>query len=356
MHSDHESLEKVSEVLNFRPILSRAKAVLRKPRSLFEAAVEVCELEPGSTFEIPPALSLPGEFARVTGFIGDPELHKACIRGGTRNEGPTLGYRFKNALVADFTVYGGDTYQVYRSGKKRPVLSDAEDCFEEAQLCTTTCAETYFGHFFHDALPLEELAARRNVTPLAFTRTPWLHEQGYRQLFEREVVRTSSARVRDLWVVDERTLNEGWISRFDALRGRLRQKAATGKDDRVFLMRGALASARSLHNEGQIAEALTKVGFSIVEPEREEAATLAGILAGAKLAVCVAGSAKLHALVAMAKGTTLIDIHLSSGFGSIGKLLSDSAGIRWGYVIAEPANGGFHLDPDRLMRTLDLVR
>lgn len=343
-------------MLNIIPAYSRLKAKVLPPASLQDLASQTIEIEPGSTFEVPEAICLPGEFDRVTGFVGNPKIDLARLRSGLRREGPTKAYRLDDALMADFTVYCGDAYQVFRKARKRPILSNRPEEISEAQLCTTSCAQTYFGHFFHDSLPLEELAARRGVTPVTFTRKPWLHEPDYRKLFEREITSVSHARFRRLWIVDETTLNSGWISRFEALRGRLRSKVSPTGCERVFLMRGSLANGRQLQNEAEVADELFRNGFQIVQPEKETASTLATILCGAKIAVCVAGSAKLHALVSMAKGTTLVDIHLSSAFGTIGKLLCDSIQMRWGYVVAEAQNSGFHLDPARLLKTLDLIR
>lgn len=329
---------------------------LRRAPGLFAVADAVEELEPGSKFETPPAICLPGEVDRVTGFVGDEGLHRARLAGGIREEGPTLAYRFDRALLADFTVYAGGTYQVYREGSKRPVLSGKADEFDEAQLCTTACAQMYFGHFFHDSLVLEELAARRNLTPLTFTQKPWLHEPKYRQLFERQAVATSVARVRSLWLVDERMLNQGWRSRFGALRERLRSKVtSTGARD-VFITRGSLFTGRSLANEPELAELLEQQGFTILRPEEEDPETIASVLRDARLVVCVAGSAEVHALVAMPEGATLVEIQIAPFFGTIGKILTESIGVNWAYVVAEATEAGFKLAPERLLRTLDLVR
>jgi hypothetical protein len=203
---------------------------------------------------------------------------------------------------------------------------------------------------------LEELAARRNLTPLTFTQKPWLHEPKYRQLFERQAVATSVARVRSLWLVDERMLNQGWRSRFGALRERLRSKVtSTGARD-VFITRGSLFTGRSLANEPELAELLEQQGFTILRPEEEDPETIASVLRDARLVVCVAGSAEVHALVAMPEGATLVEIQIAPFFGTIGKILTESIGVNWAYVVAEATEAGFKLAPERLLRTLDLVR
>ena len=339
-----------------RPVTARLLGRLRPQAELFEVADKIEELEPASSFETDPAICLPGEVDRVTAFVGDESLHRTRLAGGRRDEGPTLAYRFDGALLADFTVYAGGSYQVYRQGRKRPVLTGDADQFDEAQLCTTACAQIYFGHLFHDSLVLEELAARRKLMPLTFAQKPWLHEPKYRQLFGREAVATAFARVRRLWLVDETALNEGWRSRFGALRGRLRSKiTSTGARD-VFITRGAMFTGRSLANEPELAELLQSRGFTILQPEKEDPETIARVLRDARLVVCVAGSAEVHALVAMPTGATLIEIQIAPFFGTIGKILTESIGVHWGYVVAEETPKGYWLEPDRLLKTLDLVR
>ena len=149
-------------MIDLRPVTARLRHKFRPAVPMFDAADSIDELEPASAIETAPAISLPNEIDRVSNMVGDEDLHRARLRGGVRHEGPTLSYEFKNALIADSTVYANGTYQVFRDIKKRPLLLGKGEDFERGQLCTTVCAQLYFGHFFHDALPLEELAASRH--------------------------------------------------------------------------------------------------------------------------------------------------------------------------------------------------
>jgi capsular polysaccharide biosynthesis protein len=323
---------------------------------MFEVANEVVELEPGTVWDTEPAICLPNEIERARAFTGPEDMNRSRVLGGPRSEGPTKAYRYDDSLVADFTVYARGSYQVYRHGGKRPVLWGPADEIDSAQLCTTYNAQVYFGHFFHDSLVLEELAAQRGLTPLTFTQRPWDHEPGYRRLFDRQAVATNLARARHLWLVDERDLNAGWVARFAALRRRLREKVKPAGPTQIFITRGRKHTGRTLANEGEIAELLNGRGFAILEPEREEPAHIAAQLAGAQLVVCLAGSAEAHALVALPPGATIIEIQVPALFGAIGKILADAIDAHWGFVVADERDGGFHLDPERLFRTLDLVR
>jgi hypothetical protein len=341
--------------MNFLPVISRIRSRLRRPLPLRKIAAEVRELEPASSLECRPPVSLPGELDRVVDFLGGAENQVPRLLATVREEGPTLSYRFRNAMLADFTVYCGNRYEVYSPSTKRPVLTGSPEKFGEAELCTTNCAQTYFGHFLREALPLEILAQQRGMPALTFRRQPWLHEPGYRSLVELEPVETSYAEVTNLWITDERALNEGWKTRFQTLRRTLRAKFTPARDTHVYLQRGTMGTARNLLNEDEIAGKLEFIGFRVIAPETMSAEEIANVLVGAKVIVCVEGSVQQHAFIAMPEGATLVSIQPPARFNSIAKLLSDAVEARFAYVVAEPAVGGFTLEPDRLLRTIDLI-
>lgn len=342
--------------MNFLPVSSRLRARLSPPLPLLEVAAEVCELEPGSTFECPPPISLHGELDRVTAFVGDREAQVRRLQERVRSEGPTLSYRLMNAILADYTVYCGDRYQVYRSGRKRAVLVGSADEFDQAQLCTTSCAEIYFGHFLREVLPLELLANQRQMAPLSFHRKPWLHENGYRRLLRMESRSTRYAHVRDLWITDERALNGGWVSRFEELRTRLKESIKPSGNEQVFIRRGVLGSARDLVNEDKLCHDLARLGFRIICPESLSARETASALASARTVVCAEGSAHQHAFIAIPRGSTFVSIQPPSQFNTVAKVIADRIGVRFAFHVAEAAGNGFRVDLDRMRKTLDLIQ
>jgi capsular polysaccharide biosynthesis protein len=342
--------------MNFLPVTSRLRARLISPLPLLEIAEEVCELEPGSTFECPPPISLPGELDRVTAFEGEAKAQIKRLHERTRVEGPTLSYRLPNAILADFTVYCGDRYRVFRPGHKRAVLFGAADEFEQAQLCTTSCAESYFGHFLREALPLELLAKQREMSPLGFRRQPWLHENEYRRLLHMESSHSRYARVANLWITDERTLNSGWVSRYEELRARLRASTTPAGGEPVFIRRGVLGDARNLQNEDELCDNLTRLGFRIITPEAISAEDIAGALLNSRLVVCVEGSAQQHAFLAMPSGGAIVSIQPPRRFNTIAKIIADRIGVQFVFHVAEETGDGFRVDFGRLQKTLDLIQ
>lgn len=343
-------------MLSFVPLLARAKRRLGLNPRLLERAEELVEVEPASVFQCAPAISLPDELARVKAFEGDKAGQIERLAERQRSEGPTRSYLFRNALLADFSVYARGAHEVYRSGMKRPFLLGAPDRFDEAQLCTTSGVESFFGHFLREELPLELLAERRSMIPLVFDRRPWPHEPGYRELLAVHPVTTSFARVSKLWITDERSLNAGWVSRYSELRDRLRLNAQPTSDRRIFLRRGAAGSARTLINEDALVEQLEANGFRIIAPEGQTPIEIASALSGAEVVACVEGSAQQHALIAMPAGATLLSIQPPYRFNTIAKVIANRIGVTFAFTVAEPVEGGFTIGIDRLLKTLDLVR
>ena len=343
-------------MMNFQPVISRVKAKLWPPLPLLDLAAEVRELEPGSQFELRPPVSLLNELDRVTTFEGDADFQVERLTTRVQVEGPTVSYRLPDALLADFTIYCGGRHSVLRSGMKRPVIIGSAEKLEEAQLCTTSCAQQYFGHFLREALPLELLAQQRGITPLTFEGRSFLHEAGYRSLVDMTVLKTPFATVENLWITDERALNGGWVSRFETLRSRVRAKVAPSGSSPVFLKRGRLATGRILRNEDQLAEMLISMGFNIIEPEAMSAAEIASALCSARLAVCVEGSAQQHAFFAMPTESTFLSIQPATRFHTIGRVIADRIGIQFAYVVADAVGTDCQLDLSRLRKTLDLLQ
>jgi hypothetical protein len=223
------------------------------------------------------------------------------------------------------------------------------------QLCSNYVIERYFGHWTSDGLVLELLAAQRSVPGLKTAGTPWLHEPGYRELCGLAVTRSGNAWVDRLWVIDDRGINDGWISRLEELRRRVRSVAAPNGPKRVMLTRGSLGVKRNLVNSSVVQEALVHIGFDIVNPELETARSMAEKLRGVEIAIAVEGSVQNHCWLSMPRQSTFVAIEPPTRFNTWCKMIADSIGINFAFVVADNHPEGFCLPTDRLLRTIDEV-
>jgi hypothetical protein len=339
------------------PLTSRFRAKLRGAQPIWSRAAEKIQVAPADESVCLSVIALPGEFERIIDVnpLSTLAREQKYIAAPRISQGPTIGYRFKNAVLADNTLYASGLLEVARSGNKRPFLVGPYDEYEEAQLCAHSPSNIYFGHWLRDALAMELLALQRGLIGLSYVREPWLHEPGYREIMELPGHPVSFALVRSLWTIDDRGLNASWRKRFSELRSRVRHAATGGGPSRVFLARGRRGVSRELINAAAISETLFARGFVPIEPEALTPIQIVNSLASAKIVVTVEGSALNHAQFALPSNAAILVIQPPKRFTAFHKQLADFSGIRFGYVVGDPAVGGFTLTPDRLLRTLDLV-
>nr|WP_179220752.1 glycosyltransferase family 61 protein [Sphingomonas laterariae] len=326
-------------------------------RDILGDAVEQITLAPALERDAPPAYCLPGDLDRVVKVQEetnwDYELFR--LKAGPCPHGATVAYRIPDVVMAHGALFSRRGYLALRKYDGPHVLTGPIEEIGEAMLCTSSVAERYFGHWLRDGLLYEELAATRGWSPIVTRRKPWLHEPGYRALLGREARAVERARIGQLWLVDDRGLNQSWAERLAALRSRLRAQARPGGPKRVFLTRGVTGSPRHLANEAQIAALLAARGFAILNPEKEKVADIVDMLANAEMTVFVEGSAHNHVLMAAPQGSVALAIQPPDRFNAHFKPFADAAGIGWGYVVADPVEQGFTLPPERLFQLIEQV-
>jgi hypothetical protein len=338
----------------FLPMLARVRAKLLGNVPLAECASEIVELAPAVDREQPAAISLPGEFDRVLAVQEETTLaiERERLTAGKRRHGPTIAYRIDNAVLGEKTLYYKGGYEVLRGGSKRPLLLRDSDGFTEMQLCSNYVVDRYFGHWLTDGLCLELLAEQRSLPALTPARAPWTHEADYRQLSGLKAVKSNHARVERLWVIDDRGVNDGWISRVVELRRRVCLAAGRKRSKRVMLARGRLGTKRSLVNSAEVHEALERLGFEIVHPESETPRNIVEKLSGVEIAISVEGSAQDHFWLAVPVQSTVIAIQPPTRFNAYAKSRADAIGVNWAYVVADVHADGFYLPINRLLRTI----
>ena len=326
-------------------------------REFFAAADERLELSAGSSEETYDALCLPDELTRILGVgeLTPLEEQISWLSSGEQVYGPTVSYRFDDALLADETIYAKNRHFVCGFGPKRPIIFSKFESFDAAQFCGHSATRIFFGHWLQDAMCLEALAADRQLTPLSFRGKDWLHEPGYREILDLPGRRTSVARVSRLWLVDDRCFNSGWSNRFRRLRRRVRGVAEGNGPTHVFLSRGMGGAARDIKNKEIIAASLSRNGFTIVEPELMEVPDLVRALGNVRVLVAAEGSNLSHAQLALPEGAVMVVIQPPKQFNAYHKLVADIVGLRFAFVVGDVAEEGFTVDEGRLLRLIDLV-
>jgi capsular polysaccharide biosynthesis protein len=107
------------------------------------------------------------------------------------------------------------------------------------------------------------------------------------------------------------------------------------KGRKLFISRRSLSQKyphyRVLQNEGELSDALVKMGFTIVEPETLPIADQIGLFSSAEYIVSLGGSA-LYNMVFCAPGTKVITIEASAAFVDMHTHLLSSLGLEFGVI------------------------
>jgi capsular polysaccharide biosynthesis protein len=197
----------------------------------------------------------------------------------------------------------------------------------------------------------------------------WPNNAGYLALFGQSPIELGRAHVRRLVLYHDIAHNEHKVRRFRTLRAQVaanRKPKAAGRI--VYLMRGKLGGAqpvgtdayrssfgRTLLNEAEIVEALIRRGVIIVCAETLTVPQLIEELLGARIVIGLEGSQLSHGLFTLHDNGGMLAIQppdrLYNGYMDAMNVL----GMRYGIVVGEKRQSGFHLSPGDLLRTIDLM-
>jgi hypothetical protein len=334
------------------------KLARRRARTVEELASASWEIAPASARVAPPALSLPAQWERISGFSEfsshDGDLQK--VRGGESGvHGATRAFRIRDAFLIDGTLYKKDGAFLHlhpRSGKLPRLHVEQE--IERGALYCTWGGNRYFGQWLMDDCVTYPLAVLEGV-PVTTAQPVNRHTPGYEAGLEMKPLRAAGAFIRELVVFDDIGQNESKHARFRALGERLRRRVAHHPHPGVFIVRGTTGSRRVLRNELEIAERLRdRRGFTVVDPVKEDVPAIVRACAGAKMVVGVEGSGLMHGILQLEPGDGLLVLQPPTRFSAIYKDLTDRDRQQFGYVVGIARGEDFWVDPDEVERTLDL--
>jgi hypothetical protein len=342
------------------PVWARALRRLRLLGEINDLAAERIEIWPAEMTMGLPAIELAGEFDRVKNVRPYTTLAEqaAAMTGHHTHHSATVGYRLRNALIADGTLYVGSRYEAIAKMRRRPFVFGRFREYETAQLCADVGSDLFFGRWLCDSLAKEILAEEQGLKPLNQPNRLRIHEKGYRTILAMAADLPDVALVRDLWVIDDRGYNAHHVRRFKLLRQRLRGPAIADRSPQrlIYIGRGQTGiPGRDIQNEGELQAILSGLGFTVINPEVMTPAEIRAALISARIVVGTEGSALAHAQVALPEGSAIIVIQPANRFSSAHKPVAEAAGVRFGYIVAEPHGLQLRLDIDRLRRTIELV-
>jgi Glycosyltransferase 61 len=351
-------LDIVRAVWSALPVVERLRSLARRPAcSLQEVASESWEIAPAHARVAPPALYLPDQWERITGFSKfdsrEDDLRK--LRGGeTGVHGPSRAFRLRDAILIDGVLYkDGACVHLHPRTGRIPRLRIEEEIDRGALYCTSGGNE-FFGQWLMDDCVTYPLAIAEGV-PVTTAQPVNSHTPGYEAWLEMRPTRVASAFFRELIVFDDVGQNQSKRARFRSLGEKLRRRVEPRPHAGVFIVRGATGSRRVLRNESEIAARLRdRRGFTIVDPIKQDVPSIVQACAGARVVVGVEGSGLVHGILGLETGGGVMVLQPPNRFSAIFKDLTDRDQQQFGFVVGLTRGDDFWIDPDEVERTLDL--
>jgi hypothetical protein len=331
----------------------------QRPPPLSAKAERAWEISPAMTGQVMPAIHLPGQLERilrVSEFAPSREADVAKMRGGHEiSHGATRGFLLRDALIIDGEVHAGGGWEALHPRRSRLPTFRVDEEIEQGALYSTFGGNRYFGQWLIDDCVTYALATEK-ATPLGIHRTMSPHELAYERLLGMQPRRVHRARVQELYVFQDVGQNASKRRRFRDNVERLCAQFPRVDHPGVFLLRRQSGARRVLRNEDAVAQRLAdRRGFRVIDPMASTVPEILAACAGARVVAGVEGSHLVHALLVHAEGRPLLTIQPPQRFCTILKDLTDRDGQPFAFVVGVPDGKDFHIDPDEVERTLDLL-
>ena len=339
-----------------KPLVSRIRPRLGLSNDVRDACARSWVISPAMQSIAPAAIFEPRDLAKITGTgwptrtIAD-ELAQAA--GGTTDHAATVAYELHDAVISRGHLFTMRSY-LRISNLRAPLITPASSrAFEDAALATSHFGFRFFGHWLMDDLP-RLLAARKTAPPISLLTRPSPNQRGYLDLLGLQVEAVDEATFERIVVIDDVGQNRDKIDRYRQLRELAFNRFPGRTGSRVMLLRGNSGEQRMLANEAELAAVLKGHGFVVLDPMQLDAHELMDACVGAEIVVGVEGSHLLNGVMWMSAGGALLVIQPPNRFQMIVKAACDSIGVRYAFVVADPApDAAFRVDVGAVERLLE---
>jgi hypothetical protein len=329
------------------------------PRVLEQAAEKSWEIAPGIDEPHVPIYIPESHFGRILRSSPPsqpvPELI-AAIRNDRHHGDATKAYLLRDALLFRQHVYCG-RYRgdLYSSLDWRALWQSETAETEQCILASTYSGARWFGHFLHDELPLQELAASLG-NAVGHLRRIYKHEPSWREALGVPAPPSYAVlRARELVWIDDRGQNPTKRSRYQTLRSRL-ERFPRGHE-RVLLRRPASGGEdRHIVNIDELEERLVREGFHVVDTGHVTVHQMLEQCLGAAMVVSVEGSHAAPAYYFARRRGCVFFVYPPGRVSVLMPRLASFYGQIGAMFVGQPVTGSdtdFRVDPDELIGEID---
>jgi capsular polysaccharide biosynthesis protein len=184
---------------------------------------------------------------------------------------------------------------------------------------------------------------------------PFEHKQLYGQIFGQDWTPTDRARVDHLVLFQDFAQTSLKKHRQLSLRTKLLQRFPPTADRHlVYLKRGNTGVLRSIANEDEIIEELSRRGFVILDIRKDSLDVILSHLVSTKLLVSVEGSQSYHGAYSLPHGSGLLLLQPPGRFTATQRGWSENIGVRFGFVVGDPRENSTYFSLIDILKTMDL--
>lgn len=345
-------------MVSLRPAIDYlSKAVGHGQPDLLEVAAEQWDIAPEDRCHVEPAIFLKGQLDKILGtefathadvvhdFVGDFEVV----------HGRTVGYRLKDVDLIDGVLYAHGAARHLRKRSRYSLAYRKPETRDTGVLFESWLGNRWFGNYLSDDCITYLLAAEFGH-PFTSRSSVSGHIGRYEELLGMNPLRFERAHFDELIVFSDQASNAHKRARVAATRAALVAGTSAKAHPGVYMLRGTSGMLRRLVNEEALAQALAaKRGFTVLDPEKASADEIVAACSGARVVAGVEGSHLVHGLMSMPVGATLFVVQPPYRVTSALKMVADRSGQSYAFVVAEGGTDQFSVNPDDVMRTLDLA-
>jgi hypothetical protein len=346
-------------MLRLYPFLNKALKVVSGAAEIHAAAVDVTEIAPEETQAALPVIFLSHQLNRVTASVpGHASLQYEISQTTLREfrHAAIIRYTFENCLVHDagIDVFGGSMRIKKLDGLK--ALTQPISTLPTALYCMSGVSDQFFGHWLRDAVPTA-LLAETDESLLLDVRSGWPHARDYVDALGIVPKQHRAYHVEKLTLYQDHGQGSSKRSRYAQIRSKLASviPECNAGGDAVYLRRGAGGVARRITNEDELSQELAQRGFEVFDLEGASMSDIYQRFRSARVVVSIDGSHVNHLYFSMPKGACLITLVPADRFTMIHVGCASAFGMRYGFVVIDPVEGGYHVPLTDLMKTLDLA-
>jgi Glycosyltransferase 61 len=328
------------------------------PGTLESTAFDREVICPAENVEVPPAVYLPGQLERVTGAPPEStkelEIDQAIRRKVTH--AATIGYHIRDAVIIDGRIYAKRLKYPLRvtpsvASKRIPPVE-----LKKGALASSLLGNKYFGHWLRDDCLTYMLSEERSVPLCIEPSFAGPHLKNYQEYFDQEWSFTQRAYIDHLIVFQDYGQNSSKLRRYRRLNEKILQRfSGRRKTPFTYLRRGNTGASRSIENEFELIEMLSRRGFVVADLEKDRLEEILEILVNSQVIVSMEGSHLAHCVFSVPSRSGLLVLQPPDRFASIHRGWAICQGIEFGFVVGSRGSSGYIFSGQEIERTLGLM-